>query len=134
MYAQITSIKNRLQAALGTPWVVVDGTEPQDRRDTPRADVRLSGATFKSASGPGVTLQPQYLVRLVVDAGAEHQPFALLDAAFDAAIASLHNWRPQGATSRLALQGVAAVESTGVDLFGYDLGFVLTTTRQGCND
>ena len=134
MYAHIASIKNRLQNALGSAWVVVDGTEAQDRRELPRADVRMSGAALTATSGPGVTLQARYLVRLVVSASSAVQPFALLDAAVDAASASLHHWRPQGATARLALQGLAEVESAQAELFGYDLGFVLTTTRQGCND
>lgn len=133
MYAHIASIKNRLQAALPA-WVVVDGTEAQDRSELPRADVRLVGAAFERASGPGVTLQARYLVRFAVDAGLQQQPFAMLDSAVDAAIAQLHNWRPEGASARLVLQGLAEVEYAQAALFGYELGFTLITTRQGCND
>lgn len=134
MYAAIASIKTRLQSALGAPWAVVDGTEAQDRRELPRADVRLAGAVFSSSSGSGVVLQARYLVRLVVDAGAAQQPFVLLDEAVDAAISSLHNWRPGGESARLSLQNIADVASVQSDLFGYDMGFALTITRQGCDD
>ena len=133
MYAHIASIKTRLQAALPA-WVVVDGTEAQDRRELPRADVRLAGAVFEKASGPGVTLQARYLVSLVVDSSAAQQPFVQLDAAVDAAIARLHHWSPAGASARLVLQGLREMEYAQGGLFGYELGFTLITTRQGCND
>lgn len=133
MYAHIASIKSRLQAALPA-WTVVDGTEAQDRSELPRADVRLIGASFEKSSGPGVTLQARYLVRLVVDSSAAQQPFVLLDGAVDTAIGRLHNWRPDGASARLALQGLREMEYAQGGLFGYELGFALTTTRQGCND
>lgn len=134
MYAQVPRIKDRLAAALGAGWLVVDGTEPQDRRELPRADVRLTGAAVTSTSGPGVALQARYIVRMVVDAQGSAAPFELLDAAVTAAIAALHHWRPEGANARLALQDMAEADFMDASLFGYDLAFVLSTTRHGSND
>jgi hypothetical protein len=133
MYAHISSIQSRLQAALGAPWVVVDGAQAQDRRELPRADIRLSGASVLNSSGPRVTLQARYLLRLV--ACADGAPaLAQLDRAVDAAIGALHHWAPPGAQDRLALQGLSEVDHIDGSLWGYDLGFVLSAVRHGSNE
>lgn len=134
MYATVPRIKDHLAAALAADWLVVDGTEPQDRRDLPRADVRLTGAAVTSTSGPGVALQARYIVRLVVAAKGSTAPFELLDAAVTTAIAALHHWRPEGADARLALQDMAEADFMDASLFGYDLAFALSTTRHGSNN
>lgn len=131
MLQHLPSITAQLAAALGPTWAVVDGSEPQDRRGLPRADLRLAGASLGGTSGPGVTLQARYMLRLVVDAGAGAPAFAQLDAAVDAAIAALHHWRPPGASARLALQGMAEAEYIESGLWGYDLGFALTVMKKG---
>lgn len=134
MFAQVPSIKNRLATALGAAWLVVDGTDPQDRRELPRADVRLAGAVIASTSGPGVLMQARYTVRLVVDAQGSTTPFALLDSAVTTAIAALHYWRPEGANARLTLQDMAEADFMDASLFGYDMAFTLSVQRDGSND
>ena len=133
MYQYVAPITARLAEALGPQWAVVNGTEAQDRRQLPRASVRLSGAALSGTSGPGVTLQVRYSVHLVVDAGAAAAPFDKLDAAVTAAIAALHHWRPDGASARLALQGLTENDYLDASLFGYELGLSLTVMHQGNN-
>lgn len=133
MFAAIPLIADRLAAALGSAWATDDGTTPQDRRALPRADVRLEDAALTNASGPNVTLQPRYTVTLVISTQAA-TPYALLDAAVDAAIAQLHHWRPGARYQRLAMQGLRAVDFADQALIGFELTFALTTTRPGCND
>lgn len=135
MFAVIPTLATRLAAALaaalGAGWDVSDGTQAADRRALPRADVRIDGAALSGTSGPGVTLQLRYVVTLCISSTAT--AFAQLDAAVTQAIASLHHWRPDGQQSRLQLQGFAELQTLDQGLFGYELAFTLTTTRQGCN-
>lgn len=132
MFGVIPLIATRLAGALGAGWDVADGTHPQDRRTLPRADVRLEDAAFTGSSGPNVTLQPRYVIALVVS--AEASAYAVLDAAVDAAIAQLHHWRPGSQHQRLVLQGLRAMDAADLTLIGFELMFALTTTRPGCNE
>ena len=131
MFANVPRIKDRLAQALAPGWTVVDGTEPQDRGDLPRADVRLDGAAFEAAQGNVVSLGVRYLINLVVVIDGTRQPFMALDAAVDAVIESLHCWAPDGGPSVLGMEGMAPLEFPTAGQFGYQLGFSLSTTRNG---
>ena len=96
MFAHVPRIKDRLAQALSAGWTVVDGTEPQDRRGMPRADVRLDGASLEDVQGNAVSLNVRYVVTLVVESDGTREPFTSLDAAVDAVISSLHCWSPDG--------------------------------------
>lgn len=131
MFANVPRIKDRLAQALAPGWTVVDGTEPQDRGDLPRADVRLNGADFEASQGTVISLRVRYLINLVVVIDGTRQPFIALDAAVDAVIALLHGWPPDGGTSVLGMEGMAPLEFPTAGQFGYQLGFSLSTTRNG---
>lgn len=131
MFAHVPRIKDRLAQALAPGWTVVDGTEPQDRGDLPRVDVRLDGAALDEVQGNAIQLSVRYLITMVVVADGTRQPFVALDAAVDAVIASLHCWAPDGGPSVLGVQGMAALDFPVAGQFGYQLGFSLHTTRRG---
>lgn len=131
MLAHVQHLTTLLAAQLAAPWQVVNGTDPQDRRSTPRADVRMQGASVSKTSGPGVVLTATYVVQLVVAGGSAG--FAQLDAALDAAVATLHNAHVPGAPARLALQDIRYDDDLDQGLLGYRLAFTLTTTRQGAS-
>ena len=131
MFAHVLRIKDRLSQALAPGWTVVDGTEPQDRREMPRADVRLDGASLEEGQGIVVSLNVRYLITLAVDSDGTRQPFMALDAAVDAVIASLHCWSPDGGPSVLGMEGIATIDPAATGMFGYQLGFSLSTTRKG---
>ena len=131
MFAHVPRIKDRLAQALSAGWTVVDGTEPQDRRGMPRADVRLDGASLEDVQGNAVSLNVRYVVTLVVESDGTREPFASLDAAVDAVISSLHCWSPDGGPGALGMQGMAELDFATTSQFGYRLGFSLSTTRKG---
>lgn len=131
MFNHIATLRDRLAAALGAGWVVVDGTEAQDRSELPRADVRLAGCVLDGVQGNAVALEVRYQVTLIVEAGAAGHPFELLDGAVDACIGALHYVPLPGCVVPLQLQGLAELELAKGGLFGYRLGFALTTTRKG---
>lgn len=132
MFSVVPLIATRLADALGAGWDVADGTRPLDRRTLPRADVRLEDASLTNASGPNVTLQPRYVLALVVN--AEATAYAALDAAVDTAIVRVHHWRPGQQHMRLAMQGLRSMDFADQALIGFELIFALTTTRPGCNE
>lgn len=94
--------------------------------------MRLGGAALSGTSGPNATLQLRYVVVLCVSSTAT--AFAQLDEAVTQVIGQLHHWRPAGQQARLQLQGFSEVDFLDQALFGYELAFTLTTTRQGSND
>ena len=132
MFATVPALATRLSAALGAGWDVATGNQSADRRALPRADVRLGGAALSGTSGPNATLQLRYVVVLCVSSTAT--AFAQLDEAVTQVIGQLHHWRPAGQQARLQLQGFSEVDFLDQALFGYELAFTLTTTRQGSND
>lgn len=97
----------------------------------PRADVRLDGASLEDVQGNAVSLNVRYVVTLVVESDGTREPFASLDAAVDAVISSLHCWSPDGGPSVLGMEGIATLDSAATGMFGYQLGFSLSTTRKG---
>lgn len=131
MFANVPLIKDRLAQALAPGWTVVDGTEPQDRGDLPRADVRLNGAAFEAKEGIAVSLRVRYLIGLVVVIDGTRGPFISLDAAVDAVIASLHGWKPDGGPSVLGIEAMAPLEFPAAGQFGYQLGFSMKVVRKG---
>jgi hypothetical protein len=132
MYTLVPAITARLRDALGACWHVCDGTLPHDRRPLPRAVVLMQAPDVSTTSGPGVSLAPRYVVQLA--ASAEATAFAQLDAAFDAVIARLHHWRPEGFhVARLQLQAARDLQAIEQELFGFELLFTTNTTRMGCD-
>ena len=132
MFATVPSIATRLTAALGAGWSVATGNQSADRRALPRADVRLGGAALSGTSGPNATLQLRYVVVLCVSSTAT--AFAQLRGAGTQVIGPLHHWGPPRPPARPQLQGFSEVDFLDQALFGYELAFTLTTTRQGSND
>lgn len=134
MFSLVPVIAARLQSALGASWQVGNGTVPHDRRTLPRAVVLMQAPDVATTSGPGVSLTPRYVVQIA--ASAEATAFAQIDAAFNAVIAQLHNWRPDAAhkCGRLVLQAARDLEAIEQGLFGYELLFTTATARMGYDD
>lgn len=60
-------IQERLRALpVFTGWQVRGGTVATDRRGVPAVDVRMAGASVAQVRKPAVTLQPEWVVSLVV--------------------------------------------------------------------
>lgn len=132
MFALVPAIVARLSPVLGAGWRIADGAQHVDRTALPRADVRMQGVALERVSGPSVLLQARYVVTLTISNAAT--AFAALDAVVADAIANLHNWRPQGYSARLQMQGIAEVDYMDQGLFGYEVAFTIALTRQGVND
>ncbi len=134
MFSLVPTLRDRLAAALGAGWQVADGTVPHDRRTLPRAVVLMQAPDVATTSGPGVSLTPRYVVQMA--ASTEATAFAQIDAAFDAVIGQLHNWRPDAVhkCGRLVLQAARDLEAIEQGLFGYELLFTTTTARMGYDD
>jgi hypothetical protein len=131
MFAAIPLITARLADALPSGWVVSDGTQHVDRSALPRAEVRLSGAGLDKSSGPTVVLRARCLVQLCVS--TQDTAFAVLDAAVDAVIASMHHWSPGAGYDRLQLESFAELEVMDQSLFGYQFAFTFPVVRAGFN-
>lgn len=131
MFTLVPTIRARLAAALGAGWQVADGTVPHNRRTLPRAVVLMQAPDVATTSGPGVSLTPRYVVQIA--ASTEATAFTQIDAAFDAVIEHLHNWRPDAPTKvgRLQLQAARDLEAIEQGLFGFELLFTATTARMG---
>ena len=126
-------IQQRLrQTALFDGWSVRGACELQDRRPVPAVDVRMGGADVPKAGQRAVQLQPHWQVSLVV--ARSDDAAATLDAAIEAVIAALHNWRPAEAGrqwSELYLQRVLPVEFSESGLVGFELTFTTSSLFHG---
>ena len=132
MFVLVSAIVDRLSPVLGSGWKVADGTQHVDRTALPRADVRMQGVTLERVSGPSVLLQARFVVTLAISSAST--AFSSLDSVVSGVIANLHNWRPQGYSARLQMQGIAEVDYMDQGLFGYEVAFTIALTRQGVND
>ena len=115
-----------------TGWAVRTGTDDADRRPVPAVDVRMGGAEVPKAGQRAVQLQPHWQVSLVV--ARSDDAAATLDAAIEAVIAALHNWRPAQdgrQWSELYLQRVLPVDFSESGLVGFELTFTTSSLFHG---
>lgn len=132
MFDVVPLIAARAAEALGSGWSVVDGSEAQDRRSVPRADVRLLSASLEGTSGMGVSISPGYVLRLCVE--RDSAQFSQLDSAVRKVVAKLHNWRVSPDRERLRLHSFAEVEFMEQSLFGFEFRFTLLVQMDGCDE
>lgn len=133
MFTLVPTIRDRLASALGAGWSVGDGTLAHDRRQLPRAMVRMDAFAVTASSGAGVTLSPRYIVQLA--ASTDATTYEQIDAAVDVVIARLHHWAPSASKGwRLQLRDSRELQALEQGLFGFELLFATTTTRNGCKD
>lgn len=134
MLALETLIAQRLreQGALAG-WQVREGCQDTDRRGVPAVDVRMGGASVPQVRKPAATLQPEWVITLVVRRGPDAAQ--QLDAALAAAITSLHNWRPADAGGRgwteLQVANVLPADFADVALVGYQITFTTAAVFHG---
>lgn len=134
MLAILPALKLRLQEipVLGA-WDVRTNLDADDRRVLPAVDVRCSGAQVLDSESRAVTLDPAYSVYLVVRRGSS-AAFDL-DAAMQAVVASLHNWRPGAIAGqqwrRVALRTVREPEFVDSGQAGYELVFTSSAVYHG---
>ena len=134
MLAIITPIKTRLAAlAPLAGWDVRTELDEDDTSPVPAVDIRGSGASATDSESAGVTLDPSYTVTLAVKRGATAA--AQLDAALQAVIGSLHNWRPGVVVGtsyrRVALQGIRSAEFSSAGVVAYQLVFSTSAVYHG---
>lgn len=113
-------------------WQVRGATVATDRRGVPAVDVRMGGAIVPQVRKPAVTLQPEWSVTLVVQRG--DAAAGQLDAALDAVIGSLHNWRPVDATrswTELQVGRVSEAAFSEAGLVGYEVTFTTAAVFDG---
>lgn len=126
MLALTTPLKARLQALPQlTGWAVRCSTDGAARTALPAVDVRCSGAGIADSRTGAAMVAPEWAVLLMhrrSDDAAE-----LLDAAFAAVFASLHNWQPGQCGGRgwerLQMTRVEAPEFADEGVVGYSLVF-----------
>ena len=126
-------IQERLRALpVFTGWQVRGGTVATDRRGVPGVDVRMAGASVAQLRKPAVSLQPLWVVSLVVqrgDGGADQ-----LGGALVAVIGSLHNWRPEVAGrswTELQVAGVSEAQFSDSGFAGYEITFTTVAVFDG---
>ena len=134
MLAIITPIKTRLAAlAPLAGWHVRTEVDDDDTSPVPAVDIRGSGAIATDSETTAVTLDPSYTVTLAVKRGAAAA--AQLDAALQAVIGSLHNWRPGVVVGtsyrRVALQGIRPAEFSSAGVVAYQLVFSTSAVYHG---
>ena len=134
MLAIITPIKTRLAAlAPLAGWDVRTELDEDDTSPVPAVDIRGSGASATDSESAGVTLDPSYTVTLAVKRGATAA--TQLDAALQAVIGSLHNWRPGVVVGtsyrRVALQGIRPAEFSSAGVVAYQLVFSTSAAYRG---
>lgn len=134
MLAIITPIKTRLAAlAPLAGWDVRTELDEDDTSPVPAVDIRGSGASATDSESAGVTLDPSYTVTLAVKRGATAA--VQLDAALQAVIGSLHNWRPGVVVGtsyrRVALQGIRPAEFSSAGVVAYQLVFSTSAAYRG---
>lgn len=114
-------------------WSARTGAGDEDRSPVPAVDVRMGGAAVSQVRQRAATLQPEWQVTLVVHRAATAA--AVLDAAIEAVIAALHNWRPgEGLTrqwTELQISRVLPVNFAEVGLVGFELTFTTASVFNG---
>lgn len=93
MLALANPIKARLAALPQlTGWAVRSSTESTERRTLPAVDVRCTGANVADRKQGAALVAPEWTVLLMMRRAPDAAD--MLDAAFAAVFASLHNWMP----------------------------------------
>lgn len=126
MLALAAPLKARLQALPQlTGWQVRLGTDSADRRSTPAVDLRCTGAGVADSKTGAAMVAPEWAATLIVRRGDDAPE--LLDAAFAAVFASLHNWSPGQHGGRgwepLRLARVQEPVFADEGFVGYELSF-----------
>ena len=124
----------RLKTALGTGWACFGHSVTAGQRDSfPLASVMFTDARVEDSKTGAVNIGPAWRVTLVARKG--QGAAALLDTAFAAAIASLHNWAPGLAAgrawNRLTLGAVTAPVFADDGLTGLELTFTTHARYDG---
>ncbi|CAN7475137.1 hypothetical protein [Variovorax paradoxus] len=134
MFALEPVIVERLRAALGAAWTVKGYTSDDGNRDAfPFASVFFGDGNIADNKTSALAVQPGWRVSLVARTG--EGAAELLDAAFSAAIASLHNWAPGSAAgrrwARMFLVRFAPPQYADAGLTGVELLFSTTAQYRG---
>lgn len=116
-------------------WQVREGCDDVSRISIPAADVRMSGASIPQVRKPAASVQPEWVVTLVVQrcSTAAQQ----LDSAFKSVMGALHNWRPVDPSGRswteLQVARVRPADFADVALVGYEVSFTTVAVFDGQN-
>lgn len=125
----------QLRSYLPAVWKVMGFTSDAGRRDAwPLASVSFVDGNVADSKAGAAAVQPAWRVTLVTKRGDEAA--LLVDAAFAAVMAGLHNWAPPGEIGgrrweRLRLLQVAPPQYPEDGLVGVDLTFTTQARYDG---
>lgn len=128
-------IVEQLRSCLAPAWTVKGYTSDAGRRDAwPLASVSFVDGNVADSKAGAAAVQPAWRVTLVAKRGDEAA--ALIDAAFAATMAGLHNWTPAGEVGgrrweRLRLLQVMPPQYPEDGLAGIDLTFTTQARYEG---
>ena len=128
-------IVEQLRSGLAAGWKVMGFTSDAGRRDGwPLASVSFVDGNVADSKAGAAAVQAAWRVTLIAKRG--DQAAALVDAAFAAVMASLHNWAPPGEIGgrrweRLRLLQVTPPQYPEDGLVGLDLTFTTQARYDG---